>query len=348
MEKSKSTAVIIPNYNGLRFMEVCMEALGRQSFRDFCVIIVDNGSTDGSREYIEELCQTSEKDIPDIEAILLSENTGFSGAVNAGISKAMAEGAKYAVLLNNDTEAEPSYLEELVRAIERDERIFSVSPLMIQYHNRELIDDAGDGYNLLGWAFQMGVGHSVSERAYKKPREVFSACAGAAIYRIDLLEEIKLSEGEYFDMDHFAYLEDLDVAYRARIRGYRNVYCPSARVYHVGSGTSGSKYNPFKVRLAARNNIYLSYKNMPLLQLVINLPGLALGILIKMAFFCKKGFFGEYRRGLSEGLSNLERLRKQRFHLKYLPSYIYIEWLLIKDSFIYAKEFFVRKFKGKA
>ena len=81
-----------------------------------------------------------------------------------------------------------------------------------------------------------------------------------------------LTGSEIFDEEHFAYLEDLDIGYRARICGYQNWYAPKAKVYHVGSGTSGSRYNQFKIRYSSRNNIYLIYKNMPFLQIVLNLP----------------------------------------------------------------------------
>ena len=346
MTINKNTAVIIPNYNGLRFMEVCMKALERQSFKDFYVIIVDNGSTDGSAEYIKGLLTDSASYELTIKAILLFENTGFSGAVNAGIKMAIDDGAEFSILLNNDTEAEPDYIKALVERISEDKRIFSVSPLMIQYHNRELIDDAGDGYNLLGWGFQMGVGHRADEKAYMKGREVFTSCAGAAIYRNDIFKELELSPGEYFDREHFAYLEDIDIGYRARIRGYRNIYCPNARIFHVGSGTSGSKYNPFKVRLAARNNVWLNYKNMPVLQLLINLPGIAVGILIKMLFFYKKGFLKDYLGGLKEGIRRARDMRKVRFRAGNLLNYVLIEWLLIENTFIYAKEFLLRKLKN--
>lgn len=360
MTKNISTAVIIPNYNGLGFMEVCMEALSRQTFRDFYVIIVDNGSTDGSVEYIKGLLGETEEESgqnkePEgrpnakglrVKAILLSENTGFSGAVNAGIKMSLDDGAEFAILLNNDTEAEEDYIRALVECIQKDKRIFSVSPLMIQYHNRELIDDAGDGYNLLGWGFQMGVGHKTGEKAYLREREIFSSCAGAAIYRTEIFKELELSVGEYFDMEHFAYLEDIDIGYRARIRGYRNLYCPKARVFHVGSGTSGSKYNSFKVKLAARNNVWLNYKNMPVLQLIINLPSIAAGIFIKMLFFYKKGFLKDYLKGLSEGIRRAREMRKVKFRLRDLTNYVFIEWLLIENTFIYAKEFLLRKLKN--
>ena len=130
----------------------------------------------------------------------------------------------------------------------------------------------------LGWAFQRGVGRP--EKLYKRSCRVFTACAGAAIYRREVFETIG-----YFDEMHFAYLEDIDVGYRAKLYGYDNVFCPEAVVYHVGSGTSGSKYNSFKVKLAARNNVYLNYKNMRTWQLLLNSPCLLAGTFVKFLFF---------------------------------------------------------------
>ena len=249
-------------------MEPCLASLKKQTYKDYQILVVDNASTDGSVEYVKE-------HYPEIEVIALKKNYGFSKAVNVGIRRSTTP---YVILLNNDTTADPYYIEEMVRTIEKSPRIFSVSSKMIQMYHPELIDSAGDLYTLTGWGVCRGVGRPVSN--YTETDEVFSACAGAAIYRRQVFEKIGL-----FDEKHFAYLEDIDVGYRARIFGYRNLYCPTALVYHVGSGTSGSKYNSFKVRLSARNNIYLNYKNMPLLQLMVNFLPLFAGYVLKYAFF---------------------------------------------------------------
>ena len=141
---------------------------------------------------------------------------------------------------------------------------------------------------------------------------IFSACAGAAIYRRSMLERTGL-----FDELHFAYLEDVDLGYRARILGFENAYEPSAVVLHAGSATSGSRYNEFKIRCSARNNVYLIYKNMPALQILLNSPFLAAGFAIKLLFFLKKGYGGVYAEGLREGLvlcaSPEGRARRVRF-----------------------------------
>lgn len=322
----KKVTIIIPNYNGLKFMEPCMKALETQSDKNFELLVVDNGSTDGSVDWLKE---------HEIPTIYLEENTGFSGAVNVGIRHARTP---YVILLNNDTEPEPDYVKELVRLMDQSPRIFSASSKMIQLHQRELMDDAGDMYSVLGWAYQRGVGQSIKK--YDKPRTVFAACAGAAIYRRKVFDEIG-----GFDEAHFAYLEDIDVGYRARIHGYENVYCPAAVVYHVGSGTSGSKYNSFKVKLAARNNIYLNYKNMPAFQLLFNSIPILLGIFVKYLFFRKIGFASDYIEGLKEGVRTVRRTKKVPFRKSRFVNYLKIEGDLIFGTLLYVWEFLRRKLK---
>ncbi len=349
MQKDPKFTVIIPNYNGLKYMENCMAALRKQSYTSFIVLIVDNGSSDGSREYLEALeASSGGQELPLIKTILLDSNTGFSGAVNAGIA---ASDTEYVVLLNNDTEAEPDYLKELAAVFEADPegRIFAVSPMMIQLYHKELLDDAGDGYNLFGWAFQRGVGQPVTTPKFTRGSSVFSACAGAAAYRRSILEEIAFREGnevQYFDLMHFAYLEDIDVSFRARIHGYEIVYAPGSKVFHVGSGTSGSKYNSFKVRLAARNNVYLNYKNMPLLMLLVNLPGILLGVLVKLCFFKRIGFAKDYASGFGEALRTLGECKKHKtgFRLSRLGIYLKLELMMLADTFSYIQDVFVRHF----
>ena len=322
----KKVTIIIPNYNGLKFMEPCFKALRAQSDQNFELLVVDNGSTDGSVKWLED---------HQIPSIFLEENTGFSGAVNIGIRESVTP---YVILLNNDTEPQPDYVKEMVKAIECSPKIFSVSSKMIQLYHKDLMDDAGDMYSVLGWAYQRGVGQKSS--GYNKACRVFSACAGAAIYRREVFDKIG-----GFDEDHFAYLEDIDVGYRAKICGYENWYSPKAVVYHVGSGTSGSKYNSFKVKLAARNNLYLNYKNMPLPQLILNLLPILAGMAVKYMFFRRIGFASDYIEGVKEGLKTLKKTKKVRFQMSRLGNYIRIEGELILGTFLYVWEFMKRKLK---
>ncbi len=318
--------IIIPNYNGVHFLKPCLEKLKAQTFQDFETLVVDNGSEDGSLALLREF-------YPEVRVISLGKNQGFSRAVNAGIR---ASRSSYVILLNNDTEPEPGYVEALVKSIGRSKRIFSVSPKMVQLHDRALIDDAGDLYTIVGWAAQRGVGQPAEE--YDRPCRIFSSCAGAAIYRRSVFEKIGC-----FDELHFAYLEDIDVGFRARLAGYRNEYCPEAVVYHVGSGTSGSRYNSFKVRLAARNSVYLNYKNMPAVMLAVNAPAIAAGHVLKYLFFKRLGFEKDYMSGLKEGLRTLNRCKKVPFRRDRLLTYVLIEGELLKNSGIYAWEFIKRR-----
>ncbi|MBE5947879.1 MAG: glycosyltransferase family 2 protein [Lachnospiraceae bacterium] len=319
--------VVIPNYNGLHFLDKCLSSMGAQTFDEVRTLVVDNGSTDGSTSYIRE-------NFPWVELIELGENTGFDHAVNVGIEKAQTP---YVLLLNNDTEAEPEFVEELCKAIDVSENIFSVSSKMLNYTKRDIMDDAGDFYSVIGWQFQRGVGRC--ESVYNKPSKVFSACAGAAIYRKSILERIGC-----FDESFFAYLEDIDIGYRAKIQGYENVFCPTARVYHVGSGSSGSKYNDFKVSLSSRNSIYLIYKNMPITLIIINFPALFFGYLVKWLFFVKKGFGGVYLKGITEGIKTCRKnCKKVPFEFKNFGNYVKIEFELIYGVFLYVYEFIMRR-----
>ena len=326
-EKSGMKAtVVIPNYNGRAFMQDCLTALAKQTSDEFEVLVVDNASVDGSADELEQW-------LPGVKVHCFDQNYGFSRAVNEGIRLSDSE---YVILLNNDTIPFPDYVEKLIRAMDEDERRFSVSPKMIQAYHRDLLDDAGDSYCLLGWAFQRGVGQPVDR--FSKAGRIFSACAGAAIYRRSVFDEIG-----YFDEQHFAYLEDIDVGYRGLIHGYVNWYEPNAKVYHVGSGTSGSRYNAFKVKLSARNSIYLNVKNMPLVFFVLNFLPLLVGWLVKLRFFTKIGFGREYRAGIAEGIRTVRHCRRVPFCWRHLWNYVYIEILLVINTLIYVIEFLRRR-----
>ncbi len=279
------TTVVIPNYNGIAYLEECLTFLKRSQKTTFETIVVDNGSTDGSVLRIKEK-------FPWVKLMELEENTGFSYAVNVGIKEAETE---YVLLLNNDTIVEHDFVERLEYAMEMHPSYFSFSSKMLSMKQPDIIDDAGDYYCALGWAFARGKGKSA--KRFTTPGDVFAACGGAAIYRRSVFKEIG-----YFDELHFAYLEDIDIGYRARLYGYKNGYCPEAVVYHAGSGFSGSRYNEFKVRLSSQNSIYLIAKNMPFLQIVLNLPLLLIGFGIKILFFIKKGLGKIYLKGLIRGL----------------------------------------------
>ena len=316
-------SVVTPNYNGERFLRTFFESLNNDCELIGEVIIVDNGSSDNSRQFIKG----NEFSFP-VVLIENTENLGFAPAVNQGIRKAKYE---YIFSLNNDTEVKSGSIKSLVDLISSDDDIFSVQAKMLQYDNKELIDDVGDEYNLLAWTKKTGENRKSEE--YTEVLDIFSACAGAAMYKKSLLDEIGM-----FDDNFFAYMEDVDLAIRSRIHGYRNLLCPDAIVYHIGSATSGSRYNEFKVRLAARNNVWVVYKNLPIPLKIVNFIFLFLGFLIKYIFFLRKGFGSTYLSGLREGLSSRsEKIDKVKFQTKNTKNYFKIEYRLIINTLKFLK-----------
>lgn len=318
MEKERyKVTIVIPNYKGKDYLGQCVKSLYTEDNTRKEIIIVDNASNDGSLEEVEA-------NFPEVKCIRLEKNYGFCRAVNVGIQNASAP---YVILLNNDTVIKKDFVKNLTVAIEKDDSVFSIEPKMIQYQNQKLIDSAGTYYNVFGWAFARGKDKTVTH--YRKKKKIFAACGGASIYRKDVFDQIGL-----FDERHFAYLEDIDVGYRAKINGYKNLYEPSAEVVHVGSASSGSRYNEFKIKLSSRNNVYLVYKNMPLVQKIINSPTLFFGFLIKYIFFMKKGYGKIYLKGLTEGMKMCRKQDKISWNRKHLKNYLKIQLELWKNIFV--------------
>lgn len=303
-------SVVIPNYNGIAYLEACLGSLSDQTGVSAEIIVVDNGSSDGSQEYIRE-------HFPQCVLVCLDKNYGFCRAVNVGIRRAKSP---YVILLNNDTEVRPDFARYLLEAIGKDRKRFSCAAKMLQYKNRNLLDNAGDYYCALGWGVTRGRGKPSA--AHNRGGRIFSSCAGAAIYQKDLLEKLG-----GFDDAHFTYLEDMDLSYRARIYGYYHWFEPRAEVFHIGSATSGSRHNRFKVLHSAGNNVYLIYKNMPFLQMLLNAPLLIAGFSIKYLFFMKKGMGKDYRDGLIRGirLCRNNRDKKVRFCIGHAFNYVKIQ-----------------------
>ena len=315
-------SVVTPNCNGSKFLKNYFESLNQDSEYIGEVIIVDNGSSDSSLDYI----QNNAFNFP-VVVIKNSENMGFAPAVNQGILKAKYE---YVFSLNNDTEIKKGSIKAMLDLIQDDD-VFSVQAKMLQANNKNLIDDAGDEYNLLAWTKK--VGENQNSESYREVREIFSSCAGAALYKKSLLEKIGL-----FDDNYFAYMEDVDLAIRSQINGYKNLLCPEAIVYHIGSATSGSRYNEFKVKIAARNNVWTVYKNIPIPLKIINFIFLFFGFLIKYIFFLRKGFGPIYLEGIKEGLKTRSKLKKVNFKKSNLKNYFKLEYKLIINTLKFLKK----------
>lgn len=240
-------SVIIPNWNGAHLLPTCLDSLKRQTYPNFEIIVVDNASTDGSRELIAS-------SYPGVRVVPLDSNRGFAGGVNAGIR---ASQAPIIVLLNNDTEAEANWLEELVGALTADPRAGMAASKLRLFDERDKLHSAGDFYGVDGVPGNRGV-WQVDRGQYDDPAStppVFGACAGAAAYRRELFERI----GD-FDEDLGSYCEDVDLNWRARLAGYGCAYAPRAVVYHRVSATGGGTRASYYV---GRNFILVLVKDYP-------------------------------------------------------------------------------------
>ena len=315
-------SIITPNYNGVEFLDKYFKSLSQDSDYIGEVIIIDNGSADSSLDYIKK--NTFSFPVVVIEN---SENLGFAPAVNQGILKSKYD---YIFSLNNDTEVKKGSIKAMLDLI-CDDDVFSVQAKMLQAQNKKLIDDAGDEYNLLGWTKK--IGENQNSNNYSQVFEIFSSCAGAALYKKSVFTEIGL-----FDDNFFAYMEDVDLTIRSQIYGYKNLLCPDAIVYHIGSATSGSRYNEFKVKIAARNNVWTVYKNLPIPLKIINFIFLFLGFTIKYIFFLKKGFGSIYIEGIKEGLSEKSKIEKVNFKKSNLKNYFRLEYKLIINTLKFLKK----------
>lgn len=238
--------IIIVNWNGKELLFGCMEGLRSQVFKSFCITMVDNGSTDGSVDYIK-------KNYPEVDLIALNENTGFSVANNIAIKKAKT---KYIALLNNDTQAHPLWLKSFIKAMEAHPEAGFAACKMLYHRNPKTIDRAGDIYTTAGTALLRG--RSKSSNYFKVQDFVFGACAGAAIYRTEMFGDIGL-----FDEDFFLLYEDVDLSFRAQLHGYKCIYVPEAIVYHK-VGSSIGHDSSLSIYYTHRNMVWTYIKCMPL------------------------------------------------------------------------------------
>jgi GT2 family glycosyltransferase len=292
-------SVVIPNWNTGRFLPPCLSSLREQTFEDFETIVTDSGSTDGSVQMVRER-------FPEVRVVELGENRGFSAAVNAGIA---ASDAELIAPLNNDTEQEPDWLAALVRAADGHHEAGFFASKMVDFEDRNVLDGAGDALRLSGLPYRLG--HGERDRGqFDKPNYVFGACAGAALYRRAMLEDIG-----GFDEDFFMYCEDGDLSFRAQLAGYRCLYVPDAVVYHVGSASTGGKRSPTATRLGTRNSLSLLVKDLPLYLVPHVLPFFVLGQMTRLVTVSLSGraVLKAHLEGLSGALVHLPlMLRKRR------------------------------------
>jgi len=288
-------SVIIPTWNGASLLPACLGALRAQTYAPLEVIVVDNASTDQTVSLLRER-------YAEVKLIVLPENRGLTGAVNAGIRAAAGE---IIALLNNDAEAEPGWVAALVAALAAHPEAGSVASKMLLYDRREVLNSAGDTYGCDGLPANRGVWERDAGQ-YDQAVEVFGACGGAVAYRRRMLDEIGP-----FDEELFMYCEDVDMAWRAQIAGYRCVFAPAARVYHRLSATGGGKIASY---YTGRNTLFVLAKDYPPALLRRYWPRI-LAAQLRIAWAALRAWRGEAARarlrGQWAGLCGFARWRRK-------------------------------------
>jgi GT2 family glycosyltransferase len=295
-----SVTVVIPNWNGRRFLDLCLESLRNQSLEGFQTVVVDNGSEDGSIDFVKER-------FPEVNVVALGENSGFAAAVNAGIE---ASATEYVVLLNNDTEQDRRWLEALVSAANDHPESGLFASKLVDFHDRRILDGAGDVMRLSGLPYRLGHGERDTGQ-FDEPGYVFGACAAAALYRKSLFDEVGL-----FDEDFVSYCEDGDLSFRAQLAGHRCFYVPDAVVYHMGSASTGGKRSPTATRLGTQNSLSLLVKDLPFSAVPHILPFFVLGQLARFVTAAATGSLRAHLEGLVGAWRHLPLMLKKRAEIQ--------------------------------
>ncbi|MEJ2077062.1 MAG: glycosyltransferase family 2 protein [Acidobacteriota bacterium] len=294
MKQAEEITVIIPTWNRRDLLAHCLRSLRSQTV-PAKVLVVDNGSTDGTLAMLED-------EFPEMTALPLGRNVGFAGAVNAGLGKVTTS---LTALLNNDTEADPAWVERGLEAAERCPEFSIFASRMVDFSDRTHLDSAGDCYGKAGLPTKRGLGEPIDR--YPDEEEVFGASAGAAFYRMSMFREIGR-----FDESYFTYLEDVELNLRARLHGFRCLYLPQAIVYHIEAGSDpgrrsqGTATRP-RSGIYTRDRVYWITRNrwqlMVTYQLLQHLPWLTLGWGRSFLFhLLKAGYTADFLRGLAAGV----------------------------------------------
>ena len=283
------------NYNGKRFLQETLTSLLNQTHENLEIILVDNSSSDGSVKYVEE-------NFPSVTLVVNGENLGFCGGNNRGIEN--AAGA-YIATLNNDAVARPDWIEELLKVMGHSERIGMCASKMLFYDRGDIINSTGICISKSGAAWDRGM-FEEDNGQFDKCEDVFGPCAGAALYRETMLDEIGL-----FDEDFFIYMEDVDLAFRARLGGWKCMYVPSAVVYHKHGGTVGFN-SDFSVYHGNRNIIWNAIKNFPTELLVTSLPWIIGRNLAVIPYYTIKGQGRVILKSKIDAIKGIQKMVRKR------------------------------------
>lgn len=294
-----SLTVIIVNWNGGSLLDDCLTQLSRQTRTPDRVLLMDNGSTDGSAARAALF--------PSVTVRLLGENLGFAAANNRALAECDTD---FVALLNPDAIPDTNWLEMLMEAADQNPRVAAFGSKQMMAGQVGILDGIGDAYHMSGMVWRNGYGRA--ERTSDNiAREIFSACAGAALYRRDAL-----MEAGAFDEDYFCYVEDVDLGFRLRLLGKSCMYIPTAVVSHVGSASAGGRRSDFSVYFGRRNLIWTFIKNMPGPLLLLFLP---LHILMNAASIIRFVLLGRGKsilRAELDAVSGIPKMWRKRIDIQ--------------------------------
>lgn len=248
-----TASIIIVNWNGRQHLAECLDSLAAQSYRDFEVVLVDNGSSDGSDTFVRE-------QYPWVKLVPLDYNSGFATGNNIGLAHAAG---RYIIALNNDTRTEPAWLAELVQVADDNPTAGMVASRICAYRNHDSIDSLGVALCPDGMSRAASRLRSFSTLHLSPVQEVLLPSGCAALYRREMLDAIG-----FFDDAFFAYCEDTDLGLRGRAAGWGALLARDAVVYHKYSQTGGG-FSPFKLYLVERNHYWVALKNFPATMLLL-------------------------------------------------------------------------------
>jgi GT2 family glycosyltransferase len=281
-------SVVILNWNGKAYIRACLDSVFAQDYGNLEVIVVDNGSDDGSPDIVEG-------NYRDVVLIRNGRNLGFGAGNNIGIRHAAGE---YVLILNNDAEMDRCCISALKGALDRDSLYGAAESRILFKRDPGTLDAAG--ILALPDGLSMGRGRYEPADRYEREEEIFFSSGCCALYRRQMLEDIKVF-GEYYDEDFFAYADDTDLGWRARIRGWKCIYAPEAKVYHMHSASYGT-YSPLKAFLVERTRIWVQIKNLPAAAILYGQFFTAARYLYQAyGAFTGKGASGDFCREHSRG-----------------------------------------------
>lgn len=317
-----SVFVVMPTWNGAKELSGAISAVLAQSYKDFTLIVVDNGSTDDSRAIIDGF----EKKDGRVKSIYLSKNYGYTGGMNAGLEYALGHKAMYVAGCNNDAKPHQDWLKHLVSFLVNN-KTYGVAACKLLLGDGKTIDSTGEQYTSWGLSYSRGRNERTGNQ-YDDDIDIFGASGGASLYRASMLKQVGL-----FDRDFFAYYEDTDLSFRTQLAGWKIGFVPESIVYHEQGTTAARMPSGFTTYQTMKNLPFVLWKNLPLSCLIRVLPRFALAYWLFFASALQRGQGGQALRGWFMSILLLPRklIERRRIQSRRKVSVAYMWGMMVHD-----------------